>query len=311
MADQFVIRRGEGLPPPAQLGPADPVLSVLDAHPNGEGLLLHGRPGFLKHPKGVPRGVARGQDQGLTGHGVGGRPLRHGDLPKHAARGGEAFQAVAEADLSPGGQDLLPEVPDHHPEQVGAHMGLVLPEDVLRSPGGNEGVHDVGQPGVVGTGGELAIGKGTSSPLTELDIGLGIQRAALPKGFHILHPLLHRSAAFQQDGPQPSPGQGKGGKEPCRAASHHHRRGGKGAGHLREHIGPGRQGQGDLWVPHPGHGLLLVGKGDVHRHNIVGTPLLPGIDRLAHRKATVELPHRHPQGPGRLFPQQVLVPLGG
>lgn len=150
------------------------------------------------------------------------------------------------------------------------------------APGGDEGLHHVGQTGVMGAGGELSIGEGPGTALAKLDVGLRVQVAALPKGFHILDPLLQRLAPLQQNGPEPRFRQRQRRQQARRAAPHHHRRERRRAGHGGKHIGLRLRAQGDLLALGLGHHLLLVGDGHVHRHHIVDVFLFPGVDGLAH-----------------------------
>ena len=118
--------------------------------------------------------MAGGQDQRVAGHGVGHPPLVYLNFRELFPGQGQAAESVAEAHLPAQGLDLLPQVGHHLAEQVCAHMGLVLPEDVLRRSGGDEGLHHVGQAGVMGAGGELAVGEGPGTALAKLDVGLRV-----------------------------------------------------------------------------------------------------------------------------------------
>ena len=190
-------------------------------------------------------------------------------------------------------------------------MGLMLPKDILRGPCRHEDLHHLGQAGVMGSRGEFSIGKGACAPFPKLNVGLRVQVPALPEGLHVLHPLLDGLAPFQQNRPEARPGQSEGGKQPRRPAAHHHRRQGGNPRHLRKCVGHRRLHQRNLIPLPPGYHRLLVGQGDIHRHDIMDVPFLAGIDGLAHRDAPVEFPHRDPQCPGCLFPQKGLVPSGG
>ena len=55
---QLVVGGGELLPGRAELSQRNSALGMLDAHPDGEGLLLHGHTGLVEHLEGVPGGVA-------------------------------------------------------------------------------------------------------------------------------------------------------------------------------------------------------------------------------------------------------------
>ena len=53
---------------------------------------------------------------------------------------------------------------------------------------------------VVDTGGELAVGKGARSPLTELDIAGGIQSSRRPEAFHFFNPPVYIAATLHYNG---------------------------------------------------------------------------------------------------------------
>ena len=180
-------------------------------------------------------------------------------------------------------------------------MGLVLPKNILRSPRPHEGLHHMADPGIVGPGGELAVGEGPGPSLAKLHVGLWIQVAALPEGRHVLHPLFQGLAPLQQDGPQARPGQAQGRQQSRRAAAHHHRGQGGSPGHLGEPIGNRFRLKANVLVSCPANHLFLIGQGDVHRHHIVDAVLFPGIDGLAHGYAPVDFSHRNTQSLGRPF----------
>ena len=107
---------------------------------------------------------------------------------------------MAKAHLASLGLDLLPEIANHPPQQICAHVGLVLPQNVLWCPRRHKGLHDKGAAGIVGARGELAVGKGAGTALPKLDVGLRIEFPALPKSLHVLHPLLQGLATLQDNG---------------------------------------------------------------------------------------------------------------
>ena len=46
--------------------------------------------------------------------------------------------------------NLFPKMPDNIPKQIGPHMRLMLPENILRCPCLYEGAHDIGPAGILG-----------------------------------------------------------------------------------------------------------------------------------------------------------------
>ena len=183
----------------------------------------------MQHLKGVPGGVAGGQHQCIAGEIVGtalGHDRDGGQLPAVTA---ERPELVLKTDVCAQGQQFLPDGFHHAPEHIGADMGLVGPLDVVRGPVGDKDVEDVGDAGVVHSGGELAVGEGARAPLAELDVGGVGQLAGLPEMLHILCTLIHVPAPLQYDGPQARPGQGEGGEQPRRTHPHHYRGQGRGS----------------------------------------------------------------------------------
>ncbi len=166
-------------------------------------------PASPEHPEGVPGRVARGQNQGITRHGVSAIPLCHDDLLELMVRKREALQAMAKTNLAAAAKSP-PGAADHLAEEVGSHMGLMLPKDILRGPCRHEGLHHLGQAGVMGSRGEFSIGKGPGTPFPKLNVGLRVQVPALPEGLHVLHPLLDGLARSSKTGRRCPPGQSEG-----------------------------------------------------------------------------------------------------
>ena len=108
----------------------------------------------------------------------------------------EAAKAVPKAHFSAQILNLFPKMPDNIPKQIGPHMRLMLPENILRCPCLYEGAHNIGPAGIVGSRGQFSIGKSPCPPLSKLNIGGGIQIPALPKCLHILHTLFQRLSAL-------------------------------------------------------------------------------------------------------------------
>ena len=194
VAGQLVVRRGQLFPGGAELGQTDVGLPVLDAHADGKGLLLHGDPGLEEHPEGVPGGVAGGQHQGVGLQVVGPPGGGHGETGQPAVLLPQAGEPVLEPDVTAPGQQLGPDALHHLAEHVGADVGLVGPEDVLRRAVLHQGLQHGGDAAVVGARGQLAVGKGACATLPELDVGERVQHPGGPEGGHVGGALFHRVA---------------------------------------------------------------------------------------------------------------------
>ena len=303
---QLVVRRRQAFPRRAELGLRHGGLAVLDAYPDGEGLGGHGHPGVQQHPEGVPGGVAGGEHQRVTGQGVGPAGALHGQPGQRPAADVQPRQLMAEAHVAAQGEQLLPQAAHHLPQHVGADVGLVLVEDVRRGPRLHQGAEHGGNAGVVGAGGQLAVGEGARAPLSELHVGGGIQHAGGPELFHVRRPLLHRAAPLQHDGGQAVPGQEQGGEQPRRAHARHHRRQGGAPPHRREYIGPGRQAGAHPLIPAAGQQLFLSLHHGPDGADVVDVALLPGVDGQPHQLQGLELLRADAQQLGR-----PLFQLGG
>ena len=107
---------------------------------------------------------------------------------------------MAETHVAPQPDQLQPDVFHYVPQHVGADVRLVLVQNIRRSPCRHQLPEHGGDPGIVGTGVQLAVGEGARAALTELHVGGGVQYAGGPKLFHIGSALLHRAASLQHDG---------------------------------------------------------------------------------------------------------------
>ena len=168
----------------------------------------------------------------------------------------------------------------------------------------------MGDAGVMGTGGELTVGKGACAALTKLHVGLGIQVSPLPEGFHVSHTLLQGLTTLQQDGGQTGSSQTESRQQTGGATAHHHRTGTGGPGHLGELVRGGLRLKHHMLAPGTANHFLLVGNRNIHRHHIVDVGLLSGVDGLTHRGALMDLSHGNAQGFGRPLLQQGGVSIG-
>ena len=269
------------------LGGVDVPLPLLDADAHGEGLGLHGYGPGKEHFKGVPGGVARGQDEVAAGQDL--RPL--GPLHRHGGDGAvldaDVRQPVLEADVRPQGDELSPEVPQGDVEVVRPHVGLGVHQDVPGRAAGGQLLQDEAVADVLRAGIELAVGEGPGAALSELDVGPRVQASRAEEGFHIALPLLHRAAPLQQDGPLPGPGQDQRGKEPRRACPHHDGAEGGGGHGGRGGVGLRRGPAAHPLVPAAAEHRRLA----LHLRRGGADPLdaLPGVDAAAQQREGQEV----------------------
>ena len=208
---------------------------------------------------------------------------------------------MAEADVAPQGEELPADAFYHLPEKVGAYVGFLLPEDILRGAVLYEFLQDGGDAPIMGAGVQLAVGKGARAPFAELDVGGGVQGFAGPEPLHVRRPLLHRASPLQDDGGKPGPGQKQGGKQPRGTHAHHHGGQGGGTADLGEHIGFGGP-EGHIGVVDTGEQPGFVRRFNAHCAHIAHILLLPGVHGAAQKEHSV-------QG-GRGDPQQLRRPAG-
>ena len=136
---------------------------MLNAYPDGEGLGGHGHSGVQQHLESVAGGVSGGEHQRVAGQVVPAAGTVHRNGPQGAVPHVQARQPVPEAHVAPQGQQLPPHIAHHVPENVGADVGLVLVEDVRRGARLHQRPEDRGDAGIVGAGGQLAVGEGATS----------------------------------------------------------------------------------------------------------------------------------------------------
>ncbi len=132
---QLIVRGGQPVRRRAVLGQADGALIVLDAHTDGKGLFLHGNPRLGQHGKGIPGGVAGGQDQSVAGQGIGPLGPLHREGGQRPAGLLQPGQPVPKAHIAAQGDQLLADVLHRLAQHVGADVGLVGPAHVRRGPG--------------------------------------------------------------------------------------------------------------------------------------------------------------------------------
>ena len=217
---------------------------------------------------------------------------------------------MLEPDVAAPGQQLGPDALHHLAEHVGADVGLVGPEDVLRRAVLHQGLQHGGDAAVVGARGQLAVGKGACATLPELDVGERVQHPGGPEGGYIGGALFHRAAPLQYDGGQPRPGQEQGGEQARRAHAHHHWRQGGGPGGGGKDIGLPLK-QGDVFAVGTAHQVLLVVGRQLHGADVVDVGFFPGVDGLADQGQVPDQGRAESQQPGSLASELLQVPVHG
>ena len=187
----------------------DLALQVLGPEAHAEGLALQHKAAVHQHPEGIPRRVPHRKDQRLAGE----RPGRGQDAGQAAVFPFQTREGGVEVHLAPQRFDLFADGGDDPPQQVGAHMGLLLPGNLRRGSVLQKHLGDKAAQLIPDAGGELAVREGARAALAELDVRIFIQLAGGGKMRHGLHPLVQRRAALQHDGPIPLPGQQQRGKQ--------------------------------------------------------------------------------------------------
>ena len=282
-------------------------LPVLDAHAHGEWFLFHGRPRRVQHGEGVPGAVPRRQDHLPGWQGV--RPLWAGHV-----HGGQTpvlradpVQPVTEANVRTVALELPAEILQGDVEIVGAHVGLGVGEDSVRRAAGHHPFQDPPVAQIPGAGVQFSVGEGPGAAFAKLDVGLGVQRPAVPESLHIPDAPLRGLAPLQQDGPSAAQGQDQSGEETRRAGAHHD------GPNLRRGDGPGQSVElrlvdADPTIPAAPQDALLVSHPDGQR--IDQHRFLPGVHRPAQYLQGEDLLLRYPQQFGRRGPKAFLPPAG-
>ena len=310
VAGQFVVGGRQALPGRAKLGLGEGGLCVLDPHADGKGLGGKRNARLQQQFEGIPGGVAGGEDQRVAGQVVGALGalrLQRGQLAVSDLQTG---QAVSKAYVAAQLQQLQADGLHHVPEQIGADVGLVLPEDILRSARRRQRPEDGGNAGIVGTGGQLAVGKSARAPFPELYVGGRVQYPGLPKAFHVPCARFHRTAPLQYDGRQSVPGQEQRGEQPRRPHADHHRRQRGSAADRGKRVGL-RLKQSHVGVARLSYQSCLLRGGHMHRAHIVDVVLLTGVDRLPGQREGLDLARRKAQQSGRPRSEQLLPAVDG
>ena len=197
----------------------DLALQMFGAEAYAEGLAFQHKAAVHQHGKGIPGRMAHRKHQRFAGKGAV-RGKDASDVPVFLLQAG---QCRVEVHLAAQGFDFPADGGDDAPQQVGAHMGLLLPGDLRRGTVLQKHLRDKTAPLVADAGGQLAVREGACAALSKLDVGIGVQLAGDGKMLHRLHARVQRRAAFQHDGPIALPGQQQRGKQARRAKTDDHR----------------------------------------------------------------------------------------
>ena len=128
-----------------------------------------------------------------------------------------------EQHLSAQGLDLTADRKDHSAQQIGSHMGLLLPRDLGRCAMLQKCVRDKAAQFVPDTRGQLAVRKSSCAALTKLNVRIRVQDTGGRKALHRLHTLGQGGAALKHQRIKPLPGQHQRSKQARRAKAAHHR----------------------------------------------------------------------------------------
>ena len=219
MLHQLVVRRGQGCRFRAVLGKIDDALLLLNPRAHGEGLWLHGNAGFFQHFEGVPGAVADGENRRVTVDNFPGIGFQAGKLSIFDAK---ARDLRVEPHLPAERNDPLSQVLHHSEQNIRAHMGLGVVENVLPGPGLHELLQHPADAGVIDTGVQLAVGEGARAALAELDVAFFVQNPGCKEFFHLFVAGLRVLSPLQNQRLPACQGQNQGGKHPRRAEAHHH-----------------------------------------------------------------------------------------
>ncbi len=248
MGDELVGRRAErGVPRRrAVLRAVDVRLQVLDARPHGEGLALEREGAAAQQLEDIACGVPAGEDDARGGDALlrcGAAVARlDGDSARRPVRRAvDVDQAAAEADLAPEVADALDDPGDDGGQDVRAHVGLRVPEDLAPRPRLDQRPEDQPVSRVARAGVELAVGEGPGAPESELDVALRVECALGLEALDGPGPPPRVVAALDEQGLEARLGEGERGEQPRAPRAHHHRAL-EGARRRRDRGGPAGSG---------------------------------------------------------------------
>ena len=174
----------------------DLALQVLGAEAHAEGLAFQHKAAVHQHAEGIPCRVPYCKHQRLASKAA----ICSSDAHKLAIFSLQPGERGVEVHLAAQRLDLFADGGDHAAQQVGAHMGLLLPRDLCRGTVLQKHLGDKITQFIPDAGGQLAIRESARAALAELDVGVGVQLAGGRKVLHRLHTGIQRRAALQHDG---------------------------------------------------------------------------------------------------------------
>ena len=271
-------------------------LQVLGAETHAERLAFQHKAAIHQHAERIPCRVPHCKHQCLAGKAA----VCSSDAHKSSVFSLQSGERGVEVHLAAQRFDLLADGGNDTAQQVGAHMGLLLPCDLCRGTVLQKHLGDKITQFIPDAGGQLAIREGARAALAELDVGVGVQLTGGGKVLHRLHTGIQRRAALQHDGAVALPCQQQGRKQPRRAQSAHHRA-------VRKRLRTRVQGKvcpavQDSVRAAGCKGGLLPGLLEGDRHGIYQFGLaVAGIHRKLCHAGVLYLAAGHPQSVQRLF----------
>ena len=166
---------------------------------------------------------------------AGGLSIRGAHSAQRAILHRNTGQRGAKAHLAAVCNDVAPHGAHHVFQDICAHMGLSLFDNVIRRAVRRQRVKHRAAQRVADAGGQLAVRIRARAAFTELDIGFRVERAARPEGFYRAVARVQIAAALQNQRRVAVFGQRIGGKQPCRAQPDHDRP-------VLQPLGPARDG---------------------------------------------------------------------
>ena len=299
---EAVVRGRQLAPLPSVLGAVDLCLPVLDAHAHGEGLALHRDAEAVQHLKAVAGRVADREDQAAAGDGLGLSAVGERRAGEGPVLDDQTIQSRLKADLAAEGEDFLPDAAHHVDEHVGADMGFGVIGDALRRTVGGKFAQDPEHAFIVRAGVELAVREGPGPALTELDVGLGVERSALSERLHGGGALFDGLSALDDEGPRPGLRQQQGREHARRAEADDN--GPLGTVHFGNFIDRGHIGRGVL----PGgfqSPLLPAPERQGGGAGVVNVVFLPRVEGALDRHAVQNVARRYAEFFRSLFGQKV------
>ena len=220
MLHQLIVRRGQHGIYLAILGHIHGGLPVLNADTHGKGLGFHGNAGLLQHGKGIPGAVTDGQHRLIAFDGFPAFQLQAGEFFSICYQAGHLG---IEADFTAQRNDPLADILDHCQQNIGAHMGLGIVEDLFPGTGFYELLQDPADSGIVDAGVQLAVRKCTGAAFTELNIAPDIQFTGFKEFLHLFMAALGILPPLQHQRLPASQCQDQSRKHTRRTEANHHR----------------------------------------------------------------------------------------